>query len=209
MGRGRFVLVALAIVAALAGVWSGTSSAAPASQGCAELNSGAADGTYGSTERAVRSFVAGDVVTVTAVAAPGVLTPGSLYMTKRIAVDGSFIEDTVEVDSSGFPGVLTYTIPADAVYRLGWGADVGGASFQASCTPADPAATSTTTTTATTTTTTTDGGPDDSATTSTTTVVGVIGDSGTTSTPPVTDATRTETVAAAAAAATATPSFTG
>lgn len=205
MARTRLFLLVLAIVAVTVGVWSGASSAAPTSQGCSFLNGGTADGRSSGVRLAVMEFVAGDVVRVTAEVDSEYPTEGGIYMTKQLysRADESVLEDPVEVDRKVLPGDLTYTIPADATYLVGWGVDAGVARFRAVCTPAAPGETTTTTTT-----TTPDPGPDDDITTPTTDV-GVIGDVDATATVPVADVMMTEAVAVPAVPTTATPSFTG
>ena len=194
MHRLRVVAVVVVVITTVVAGWSTTSGAATPSLGCDFLNSGAADGTYGSTGLAVKDYAAGEVITVSATIAVGQATPSSIYLTKRVAENSVFIEDPVEVDTDGFPGTVTYTIPTDASYRLSWGGVGGGAEWQATCEPASaPPPSSSTTTTST-----EPPPPDVEATTSTTTTVDTA--------PAVDSGTATAPVATAA---NVTPTFTG
>lgn len=175
------------------------------------MNEPARDGVYFATFLAVRDYTTGEVITVSATAAAGIPTPSSTSVTKQLFEGGDSIEEPVQVDTDGFPGTLTYTIPADAPYRLAWTVDVGGAQWQASC---EPAATTpstedtngTTPSTEDTTGTTTQPPPTDgNDTTSTTVTAGA----DTATTAAAAGAGANATAPAATAAATATPRFTG
>ncbi len=216
MGLHRTAVTAAVAVVATAAVVTGgfgSASAAPPSEGCNYVNDPSWDGLFSSTTLAVRGFTAGEVVTVSAeLPGPGYGTPGQVTLSKQVYEGVGFIEGPVQVDSAGVPGTLTYTIPADAIYRLSWAVDVGGAQWQVSCeaapdTPPDDSTPDDSTPDDSTPDDSTpdDSTPDDTSTTSTTAAV----DAGQDVTSTTLASGESATTSVAGAQATAMPRFTG
>jgi hypothetical protein len=115
-GQGEIVRIALP---------SGTPATRPPSEGCALLNDDRFDIRAVGFFVATRSFFAGETLTMTA---------------DKPAADPSALRllvDIVEVDTSPFPGTVTYTFPADSDSFLQWGSDdFQSATWTVSCDPA-------------------------------------------------------------------------
>jgi uncharacterized repeat protein (TIGR01451 family) len=126
MKRHHWVVIA-GVVAAGALVGAGPANAAP-SEGCTLINGPSVDGVYNSAFAEPRSYMAGETILVTAGSPDSGLTSA---ISLRVGVDNP----PPVVDTDGFPGSLTYTIPADGSYALGWAADVGNVTWSVSCTP--------------------------------------------------------------------------
>jgi len=95
----------------------------PLSEGCMDLNHRSADGFYGGMEYAPLSFFAGEFITISAG------QPFSWAPTESVLL---FVDDT-QVDSTGFPGSVTYTFVADANVSVGWHLDTGNATWSVHC----------------------------------------------------------------------------
>ena len=120
--------LAAAAILGVSGVVAGTAPQASAQQalsaGCTGLNSPSFDGLFGGASLGTLQYLAGEVITVSA-GEPSVGPPPAT----RLFVN------SVLVASGGFPATLSYTVPADGPYAVSWNVNLGGPTWNVSCTP--------------------------------------------------------------------------
>ena len=131
----RAVLVSVALATGLlVGVVAGPASGQTLSSGCQIMNSPLLDGHFaGATMGRLEPFFAGEQITVTAAEPTSVGDPTT--HTLRIS-------NTV-VDTTEFPGTVSYTFPADTTATVQWSSDSGAnLTVSMSCQLAPPLPTS-------------------------------------------------------------------
>lgn len=121
--RGSLVVFALIFM-------SGVISVSPAiaqssSTGCALINAAFWDAHVAGGYPISDDYNAGDQITVTANPPTSVNTPTIMRL----------IVNSVIIDTTAFPGTLSYTFPADTTTTVGWTLDNGNADWTVSCSP--------------------------------------------------------------------------
>lgn len=109
------------------------------SDGCAAANSPEYDGLYasGAAGNGAAFFHAGEVVVAQASEPTSFGTPTEIAM--RVSDDPPAFE-VVVVDTDGFPGTVTYAIPADGTYLVNWTSFDANVTWTVNCTAPPPPA---------------------------------------------------------------------